>query len=271
MNASIRLVTLVTLVVIGSGCNRRDSPSDASWQPSALPGSQPGVASVTFQPARALAGSPVWVAVALTFPAPEGGVEVSLSGDSAIESLPSRITVPAGSQRVVFQIATREFSGDRDGDGDGIRGVRGTGNRDASRSGRRSPIPMRCQTYYSVRLTPPQSQVVAGCRTGVVRIRFSSPQGWSSDWFDAAFAAPQGMQLNAGIYESAAGDWRRPGSTPSFEVDDGSYSCTSPTGRFIVRAADCAPDGTVRQFWVTYEMHCSDARLEALGHTGTSE
>jgi hypothetical protein len=268
MNARIRLATIVALVAMSGGCNHRDSPFAEAWQPSAPPGARPGVASVTFQPYQALAGSPVWAAVALTFPAPAGGVEVSLSGDSAIESLPSRITVPAGSQRIVFQIATRESSGDRDAT------VRASAEFGATATG---TLPLwatvadsySVETNYAFRLRPPEAAVSAGCKTGVVRVRFSKLQGWSSVWYDAAFAAPQGMPLSVGTYEGAAGDWSRGASTPSLEVDYSPYSsCSTPTGRFIVRAIDCASDGTVRQFWVTYEQHCSAVPVGGPGTYG---
>jgi hypothetical protein len=259
MNASIRLVTLVALVVIGSGCNRRDSPFDDSWQPSTLPGAQPGVSSVTFQPSQALAGSPVWVAVSLTFPAPVGGVDVSLTGDSAIESLPSRITVPAGSQRVVFQIATRESSGDRNAT------VRASAAFGAPATGTLqlwATVADSCamQGNFSVRLMPPEARVWGVCERGggLVRIWFTRRRGWSSDTLHAEFAAPQGMPLSVGTYEGAMGYWYPTGlPTPALDVTYQSNGCSWPNGRFIVRAVDCAPDGTVRQFWVTYELHCS--------------
>jgi hypothetical protein len=257
MNASIRLVTLVALVVIGSGCNHRDSPSDAAWQPSALPGARPGVSSVTFQPTQALAGSPVWGAVALTFPAPAGGVDVSLSGDSGVESLPSRVTVPAGSQRGIFQVATRESSGDRNVTVKAFAdsGTVATGTLPVWAT---VPDSFSFQSTYAVRLIPPEAQVWATCERGggLVRIRFTRPQTrWSETRLEAVFAAPSGMPLSVGTYEGAIGDWNRSPSTPSLAVLGG-CSGPTPTGRFVVRAVDCASDGTVGQFWVTYEQHC---------------
>jgi hypothetical protein len=258
MNASLRLVTLVALVVICSGCNHRDSPFDNAWQPSALPGARPGVSSVTFQPTQALAGSPVWGTVALTFPAPAGGVEVSLSGDAGVESLTSRLTVPAGSQRVVFQVITRESSGD------GNVTVKASADAGMPATG---TLPVWAtvadsfsfQSTYALRLIPPEARVRGRCERGggLVRIEFARPQPrLSTTYLEAVFAAPQGMPLSVGTYEGAMGDWSLSPSTPSFEVTSEEHCYSLPTGRFIVRAVDCASDGTVRQFWVTYEQHC---------------
>jgi hypothetical protein len=259
MNAGIRLVTLGVLVAAGSGCNQRDSPFDSPWQPSALPGARPGVSSVTFQPTQALAGSPVWGTVKLTFPAPAGGVVVSLSGDSGVESLTSSLTVPAGSQRVQFLLTTRESSGDRNVT------VKASADAGAVATGTLPvwatvPDSFSYQDTYARRLTPPEARVRATCERGggLVTIRFTRPNTpWSDTELEGVFAAPQGMPLSVGTYDGAMGDWRRNPSTPSFGVTTGSGNYCAPTGRFIVRAVDCASDGTVRQFWVTYEQHCN--------------
>jgi hypothetical protein len=263
MNASTRLVTLVALVVVCSGCNHRDSPFDNAWQPSALPGARPGVSSVTFQPSRALAGSLGWAAVALTFPAPAGGVEVSLSGDSGVESLPSRIAVPAGSQRVVFQIATRESSGDRD------LTVKASADAGAPASG---TLPLWAtvadsfsyQDTYAGRLTSPEAQIVAGCNSGRVRLIFTTYQRR----YEATFAAPQGAPLSVGTYEGAVEyDQFHGSSAPSLHLSVSSSACSGATGRFIVRAVECS-NGDVRQFWVTFEVHCSGGPVGGPGTYG---
>jgi hypothetical protein len=67
---------------------------------------RPIVRQVQLNPEAVVGGTSAEGTVVLDGPAPEGGIEVSLTSDNAAASVPSTVTVPAGSASVNFPITT---------------------------------------------------------------------------------------------------------------------------------------------------------------------
>lgn len=97
------MVFLSLAAISAAGCDER--PTAPSPPPATL-----ALFSVT--PATVDAGARSEGTVALSAPAPAGGIEVRLSSSDSVAVVPSSIVVPAGTQSTTFTITTRLVAAD---------------------------------------------------------------------------------------------------------------------------------------------------------------
>jgi hypothetical protein len=100
----VTTATTVTLTATGGGVTKG---ADLTL----LPVAGASLASLTVNPASVQGGTSVTGTVALNGPAPTGGTVVTLgSGNSAVASVPTGITIPAGSSSATFTVTTTATS-----------------------------------------------------------------------------------------------------------------------------------------------------------------
>jgi hypothetical protein len=73
-----------------------------------LPSAQ--IYQLTLNPANVVGGASSTGTVFLTFPAPSGGADVSLSSSNSLATVPSSVTIPAGSENATFTVNTNPDS-----------------------------------------------------------------------------------------------------------------------------------------------------------------
>ncbi len=268
MNTTIRLLALVALVITGSSCNRRDSPFDGPTTPTPSAGlsdaQRPSVYSIGFQPPATYGPATVRGTVALTFGAPAGGLEVSLSsGDPTLLSLPSTVMIPAGKDSTEFSATVpQQVSTDRDVT---VTATTAVGRSTTTNFSLWAILP----TFFSFtseagdyigggdvrRLLPPYKTFTASCSGNQVQFGFWDDAGRS---WQAHFQAPKGVPLRVGTYEGATRSSFQRDTDPGLDIYGEGRGCNTLTGRFTVREADFSPSGQVRQFWATFEQHCEN-------------
>ena len=99
------------LAFIDNGGTRRLHPDYAGITKSAplavQPAAPPSLGALTLQPASVVGGQGSIGSVALTAPAPAGGVVVGLaSSNPSLATVPASVTVPAGASSATFAIGT---------------------------------------------------------------------------------------------------------------------------------------------------------------------
>jgi HYR domain-containing protein len=75
-------------------------------------------------------------------------------------------------------------------------------------------------------------------------------------WWYVNFAAPSGLQLAVGTYESAVRWPFQSGSTPGLSIYGDGRGCNTLTGRFVVNELSRAPTGELLVFDADFEQHC---------------
>jgi hypothetical protein len=131
-----------------------------------------------------------------------------------------------------------------------------------------APTPTPALTALIMRGEP--GEFVVGGRT--VRVdaadaRFSAEHAdgrvkvdlWADTYWRAAFAAPVNLPLLPGIYLYEEATRFGFGIGPTLDVSGEGRGCNRITGRFLVREAVFAIDGTVEQFAVDFEQRCDAA------------
>ena len=85
----------------------------------------------------------------------------------------------------------------------------------------------------------------------VVTINFNG-----STWWNLSFAAPQGQQLQPGVYEGATRYPFQSPTGPGLDVSGDGRGCNTLTGRFDVLEAVYTGSGQIEQFAADFEQHC---------------
>lgn len=114
--AARRLAGVIGALALTMSCTASHPAIDASFNPvwpSGQPAPASGLLALALDP-RGSNDSQVITGIAtLTFPAPEGGLSLSLSSNDPAVTVPASLFVPQGASRVPFSIRTRSFAGDR--------------------------------------------------------------------------------------------------------------------------------------------------------------
>jgi hypothetical protein len=245
-----------------AGCNRRTSVLDAnlpSISPSPNPPARPEstLMAIELQPPGMMGGSGGRGTAFLRYPAPEGGITITMSSTDASVSVTPSIHVAEGTVAAEFAFTTQPVAADRQvliaGSASG-RSIDRTLSVWAvlpaffSFNGDRGERVSRGQIR---RFTPANATMLAACQESKVRIQISTP----TEFWHLDFGAPPGLPLRVGTYENA-----RRGNLPStgslMDVSGNSTGCTTSIGTFVVHEVDLTFDGRVRKFWATFEQRC---------------
>ena len=95
-----------------------------------------------------------------------------------------------------------------------------------------------------------ETRFVAAHQGGEVRIDIRGDTLWT-----LFFSARRGTELTPGDYDDASGDGQN-GTRPALSVGGDGRGCNRITGRFTVREAVFAVDGTVENFAADFVQHC---------------
>jgi hypothetical protein len=280
-----RSVVVAFAIVALVACNERH-PLDTlppSPLPTAVPAPPPLAASpytlfaVTASPLGMLGGSSARGTVVMTAAAPPGGTVVTLSTSDSAVSVPPAVTVPPGRDSVDFDVVTSPVDSDRQ-----VTLV-------ASIPERRTDVSLALwsvqPTFFSFANDPPSSVIPAhravppaATFTGFCsgnRLDVSIREGSSNSSF-VRIRAGLNRRLAVGTYDIDRATITT--TSPDLIISGSTASCGgSEGGHFVVRESDLAPDGTIRRFWVSFELRCpgvttrvtrGDLRLTDVG-TGT--
>lgn len=115
-SAIVSAQTVVTISVSGAGVTKTatltvNPPSTAPPTPTPAPASGISLASLTLNPTSVRSGDPSTATVTLSGPAPSTGMVVSLTtSNSALATVPSSVTVAAGSTSTTFEVRTQQLA-----------------------------------------------------------------------------------------------------------------------------------------------------------------
>jgi hypothetical protein len=85
---------------------------------------------------------------------------------------------------------------------------------------------------------------------------FSNPNPQNYIWWDANFAAPNGVPLQVGTYEEAERwPFQSPGH-PGLDFSGSGRGCNTLTGRFVILELELGPSNEVLRFAADLEQHC---------------
>ena len=265
-------IVVTTAIVIATlvGCNRRsplplDTVSIAPSSP--MPPAAVGLFGISLAPPALFGGTPGSGIAILTRQAPDGGVVVTLSSaDPATATVPLTVTIPQGTDRADFPIATQTVSADRQ------VSINGAG------LGASASAPLQVwavlPTFFSWfsdpgeplgkggfgRLTPSTATITAAGSEGGVSIRI---QGQGIDFWNLDFAPPRNSRLQIGRYEDAMRSAVRDAIHPGMDIGGRGVGCNTLSGRFEVRefilsVTQTGPPSstTLSRFDATFEQHC---------------
>lgn len=269
-----RAFIVAVMVLSAPACNQRtdvpglNSIPTAPSSVSAPPPAPSVIFSLNFKPAAVYAGAGSTGTAVLSVPAPAGGAVVALSAGDPAVTVPSLVSIPAGSDTATFNVSTQLITADRD-----VNVSASFGGRSVSRT---LPVWTVLPTFFSFisdaadpigrggvkRLTPQSARFTAWCNASQVTVSLDS----STDFWTATFAAPAGTRLAPGTYENAPSASIAPSfpntSGPEMSISGNGVGCSS-VGRFVVHEADIATNGRVNRFWASFEQRCN-GRTDAL-------
>jgi len=263
------LVALCTIAAVGGGCNQSNpkaaSPASPTPISTTVVPSTPAAAvySLEIQPKAVFDAGAIAGTVVLTFPAPAGGLAVSLSSsDQTLLALPATVTVPAGGDRVSFSgMALRSVTTD----------ISATVT--ATAGGRSATATLTAwailPTFLSLfsdtgdyigsgglrRLLPPYPTFVARCSGNTASFEFWDNSG---NWWYAHFQAPAGSPLRVGTYEGATRYPFQASTQPGLDISGEGRGCNMLSGQFSILEADITASGQILRFWATFEQHCEN-------------
>lgn len=106
-------------------------------------------------------------------------------------------------------------------------------------------------------LTPREGRFVADYNFGQVTVQFDGRPPHAA--WHVAFAAPAGMELRPGDYDSKKQWPFQLPNDPGLRISGDGRSCGQGTGTFSVRESSYAIDGTVEKFAADFEQYCDDS------------
>lgn len=111
----VNTTTTVTISVTGAGVTKTATltvvPPGGGTTPTATPGAGTVLSSLTLSPTSVKGGDSSTGTARLSAPAPPGGAVVTLSsGNTAVATVPSNVTIPAGSTSATFRVRTQRVS-----------------------------------------------------------------------------------------------------------------------------------------------------------------
>lgn len=218
----------------------------------------PFVNGVWLFPSGVMAGAPSRGTVTLSLPAPAGGAVVSLSATGAV-SLPASVNIPAGATEAQFDITTATVGADTEA----VITASGLGTSRSASLGLWTP--KDTFLYWASEpdfrnsilggaglLVGPPSRFTGYCVDSGVRIQVD--QGTRTSW-DLSFGAPLPGPMRVGTFDAVANRTRP--SEAGFSVFASGASCSSPSGRFVVREVQLATGGAIRRFSASFDMTCA--------------
>jgi len=269
-------VTIATVIAVLVGCNRR---SPLPLDPALVTPSSPtlpaavGLFGISFAPPGLFGGAPGSGTAILSRQASDGGVVVRLSSaDPATVTVPSTVTIPEGTDRAVFPIATQTVSTDRQ--------VSVTGSGLGSSASAALQVWAVLPTFFSFfsdpgdpigrgsfgRLVPPSATFsVSGTDVGGVSIVV----GGLGEFWSISFGPPLNGRLQVGRYDVIG---LRDGTHASMSLSGRSSSCATSTisgqfelREFIVTQSSPFTPAVVSRFDATFEQHCSNGAAALRG------
>ena len=246
------------LAIANSACNQQVNVFDSPVAPTAAPTAI--VASVILSPGAVIAGGSIQGTVLLTGPAAAPGINVSLGASDDAADVDPVLTVPAGSSRREFTIATRGVPSDRR-----VVITASASGRSASSTFEVWAVAPIFFTYVSEpgdfvgggrfgHFTQGTATFSAFCNRNMVSIRLNVPSGAES--WATIFSGPSGVPLRAGAYEGATRDpFNR--ETPGLSVFGQSRGCNTLEGRFVIHDIDLQ-NNRVNRFHASYVQRCDN-------------
>jgi hypothetical protein len=215
------------------------------------------VSAVQLSPPGSIGGRSGRGTIRLNYPAPDGGLALSLTASHPAVSVPPVVTVPAGGASAEFTFSTSAVAAD----------VSASIGVASPRSHVDTPLQVWAvlPNFLSVtsegeqshenaiaRLTPANAGMVGWCYDSYVAVRFYN---FESGTWTVTLGAPTGTPLRPGTYENAQVAFL-PGSQRTWIDVDGTGTCDSSVGRFVIHEVQVDRVARVRKLWATFEQTC---------------
>jgi len=266
-NKSAGLLGAALLVVAGAGCNQRTPlPPAEVIAPSPLPppSSSIGLFGLSLSPPGLFGTSPGAGTAILTQPAPTGGVLISLSsGDPSAAIVPASVTIPEGSDRAAFPIATQTVPIDRK--------VPITASAMGTSSSGTLEVWAVLPTFYSWFSDPGEpigkggfGRITAGFTgsgsdTGAT-ITISAQTGAGTESWRFRFLPPRNVPMHVARYDDAISSTSQDPTHPIIDISGRSTGCSRATGWFEIREFAFTPmlfpSQNLLRFDAVFEQHC---------------
>ena len=276
MPAGFRFVACIALLAALSACNQRAPLTESTGvvpSPVPAPVLPLGVFGVSFSPPAVFGTAPDTGYTILTRQAPAGGVVVTLaSAEPGVASVPNAITIPEGSDRASFPIATQSVTADHQV----VISASAAGTTATAPLGVWAVLPSFLSWFSEPGETigagsfgrlGGDAVFTAGLLLGSVVTPTNSltvrvvrgAENWT-----VQLRGPSGAPLAVGTYENAVGligSGVSPALIVSRTTNSTGHGCSVSTGRFEIRelvfGRDRFFDPTVLHLDVTFEQKCS--------------
>jgi hypothetical protein len=206
-----------------------------------------------------MGGTPATGTVSLAVPAPSGGILVTLASNTPVVTVPSSVTVPAGSESTQFPVVTRGVATDSDATIAATAANRSVQVALAVWSEQPTHLslwhePSPGGFVIGRRFTPSNAPFITACQSNGLTVSVDGPSVVPTR---VSLYAPIGARLHPGTYENIR--FSAPTSSePALLIDSpGIGSCNTPTARFVVHDAEFATGiEAIRRFSATFERRC---------------
>src|SRR5262245_44305339 len=264
---SAGLLGAALLVVAGASCNQRAPlPATEVVAPTPLPPPSPsvGLFGLSLSPPGLFGSAPGGGTAILTRPAPTGGVLVSLSsGDQSAAIVPAGVTIPEGSDRVAFPIATQAVTIDRR--------VPITASAMGTSTSGTLEVWAVLPTFFSWFSDPGEpigkggfgrittGFTGSGSDTGAT-ITISAQTGAGTESWRFRFLPPRNVPMHVARYDDAISSPSQDPTHPIIDISGRSTGCNRATGWFEIREFAYTPmlfpSQNLVRFDAVFEQHC---------------
>jgi hypothetical protein len=261
---SARLLGAALLVVAGASCNERTPlPPAEVIVPSALPPPSPsvGLFGLSLSPPGLFGTAPGIGTAILTRQAPTGGVLVSLSsGEPSAAIVPASVTIPEGSDRAAFPIATQTVTIDRR--------VPITASAMGTSTSGTLEVWAVLPSFFSWFSDPGEpigrgafgrittGFTGSGSDTGAT-ITITPQTGAGTESWRFRFLPPRNVPMHVARYDDAMNSPTQDPTRPIIDIAGRGISCgIRGTGWFEIREFAYLPSQNLLRFDAVFEQHC---------------